>query len=106
MLFRIPDHFDSLVEAKIVVRPTATQANANWDIESWYGGAGEAYNAHSESDTATTYNVTDDQLYEVDISGILTGLAAGDAGVIKITCKTDPGHEAQVIGMFIKYNVG
>tara|TARA_Y100000310_G_scaffold295019_1_gene325971 strand:+ start:2936 stop:3436 length:501 start_codon:yes stop_codon:yes gene_type:complete len=99
---RVPDDFVSLTEAKIIVIPRATQGAANWDIFSYYAANGEAYNTHSESDTSTTYNVTLNQFFEVDISGILTSLAAGDYVGVGLQQST-AGHDVNVIGAFLKY---
>ena len=98
----IPSDFTAVSSAVILVRPLATQASANWDISSWFAAVGEAYNTHSLSNTASTYNVTDDQIFEVDVSGILTGLAAGDWLVARLLVST-AGHDVAVYGLRISY---
>jgi len=99
----IPSDFTAVTTAGIVVRPLATQGSANWDITSYFAAIGEAYNTHSLSDAASTYNVTDDQMFEVDVSGILTGLAAGDWLVVRILVST-AGHNVGVHGLKITYS--
>ena len=81
-------------------------ATANYDIASDYGTNGQAYNAHSEADTAATYNVTTDQLFEVDISGILSALAADDYVGIEIKSAQGDGYGDGflAIGVRFKYS--
>jgi len=103
MYFKVPDIFASLAEAVIVVRPLATQAAADWDIYANYGATGENYIIHTESDLATTYNVTNNQFFEVNASGILTALAAGDH-VQLILINKNSAHDVGVFGFFMRYN--
>ena len=100
--FDIPDSFNSLTEAKIIAIPTATQAAANWDISSAYGANETAYTTHQESDTATTYNATANEYIEVDVSGILASLAAGDRGGIYLQL-ADATHDVKIVGLEIRY---
>ncbi len=102
MSFLVPDDFLTLLEAKIYVFPAATQAAANWDIGAIYCGTGQAYNTHVASDVATTYNVTDGQLFEVDISSLLSSLAIGD--IVGVTLLLSNSlHDVKVLGLYIKY---
>lgn len=100
--FRAPPDYASILTAEIIVIPTSTQGAADWDISSDYGAVGEAYNVHSESDNATTYNVTNNQLFAVDISGILTALAADDAVGITLTVST-AAHTVAIVGVRFRY---
>lgn len=101
--FFAPDDFTSITEAYIVVIPNVTQAAANWDLFSNYGAAGEAYNTHTQTNLASTYNVTVNQIFKVDISGILTSLSAGDYVGVSISLYTaDPGLD--VLGVMFKYS--
>ena len=102
MSFYTPDDFHSITEAKVVVIPRNSHAAANWDIWSHYGAAGESYFAHFDNDTTTTYNVTNNQIFEVDISGILTSLAAGDYVGIKLQTMVD-FNDVDVLGIQFKY---
>ena len=102
--FYVPEDFTAIDEAVLLVLVADTQASANWDIYSWYATVGEDKNNHSESDVATTYNVTQDQLYEVDISGILSALAAGDFVGVEIINATGAGHRFFGFGVRFKYN--
>lgn len=101
--FKVPDDFASIDSALLVVIVRATQGAADWDISSDYGAVGEAFDIHSESDTATTYNVTNDQKFGIDISGILSSLAAGDYVGIKLIQK-DAAHDVYVLGVHFKYS--
>ena len=102
MSFYTPDDFHSITEAKVVVIPRNTYAGADWDIWSHYGAAGESYLTHFANDTTTTYNVTSNQIFEVDISGILTSLAAGDYVGIKLQTMVD-FNDVDVLGIMFKY---
>ncbi len=102
MAFHVPADFSSITDAVVIVRPLTTQGANDWDIDSDYGAAGEAYNANSESDAGTTYSTTANQLFEVDVSGILSALAADDYVGIEITLR-DSGHDLHVIGLRFKY---
>ena len=101
--FHVPADFTAIVDAVIILFPFQTVSTANWDITSDYGAAGQAKATHSESDTASTYNVTLNQLFELDISGILTSLAAGDYVGIKLT-SGDSAHDCSVLGIRFKYS--
>ena len=100
--FAVPDDFVSITEAVFIVSPSSTQAAANWDIAATYGTIGQAYNTHAESDTATTYNVTNGQFFEVNVATILTALAVADIVSIGITCK-NASHPLIAMGVRLKY---
>ena len=100
--FCTPHDFHSITEAHIAVIPRATQAAADWDIHASYAAVGEAYNNHVGHDAASTYNVTNNQIFEVDISTILTSLAAGDYVGVDIELG-DAAHDVDVLGVMFKY---
>ena len=99
--FMVPHDFASTVEAVIVTIPQATQAAANWNTNSVYAANGESYSTHSAAAT-DTYDVTLNQMFDVDISGLLTSLSAGDYVGINITQKT-VDHNVFVMGVRFKY---
>ena len=101
--FFVPNDFSSITSAVIAVIPMATVANADWTIEAIYAANGEATNTHSAVDVSTTYNVTNNQIYEVDISGILLSLAAGDYVGVMLR-QTTTGHNVNVLGVRFKYS--
>lgn len=76
--FAIPADFDALVSLRAGVVPAVTNATADIDLTSDYGAIGESFSNHSESDLASTYNLTANELQEIDISGVFSVLAAGD----------------------------
>lgn len=100
--FRVPYDFTSITSAEAIIIPDQTNATTNIDINSDYGAIGEAYNNHSESDTASTYNLTQNQIYALDVSGILTGIAAGDYVGIRITAGAG-GDTHNFIGFRLRY---
>ncbi len=101
--FSIPADFTSITSAVIVGISLITNATSELDIWSDYGAHNQAYNTHSESDTASTYALNADQIEEIDISGILSSLAAGDYVGIKIR-DIDPGNIFYVLGIKFKYS--
>jgi hypothetical protein len=100
--FRTPSDFSAITTAIIAVIPTAAQSAANWDLKADYAAIGQADTVHEETDTSTTYNVTDQQLFSVDVSGILTSLAADDYVGIRLSEKTS-GHDVDVLGVYFVY---
>ena len=101
--FKVPYDFSSITNAELIVRAGVTNANANWDILSDYGAIGEFYAIHDEVDTATTYNVTVNIKYAIDISGILSVLAADDYVGIRLI-QADAGHDVDVLGVRFRYS--
>ena len=83
--FGVPHDFSSITNSEVICIGAATSATAGIDVASYYAADGEAYNTHSESDTASTYSITTDQIDSLDISGILSSLAAGDYVGIEVT---------------------
>ena len=76
--FNIPNDFTSIVSAVLLIIPTVSNALGNIDIWSDYAASGENYQTHSESNTGSSYNLTANELYSIDLSGILSSIAAGD----------------------------
>lgn len=102
--FLVPLDFLSIVSAILVVVAGQTASGQDVDINSDYGAIGQAYSAHSESDTASTYDWTNLQLEEIDVSGILTALAAGDYCGIKMTSNVAANAGPKLVGLRFKYN--
>lgn len=82
--FKVPWDFTAITVAEIIVIAKVTDAEADWDLTSDYATEGEAPNIHSEADAATTYNVTNNKFFAVDVSGVLSALAAGDNVAIRL----------------------
>lgn len=89
MSIPVPDDFSSLVTAEVLVTPDATET-INYDISADYGnpGAGEDYNNHSQSAAGETEDVVDGKPEWLDVSGIVTGIAAGDVIGFEFTSNT------------------
>lgn len=80
----VPSDFGSITEMVLEVIPDGGFTNGDIDISSQYGAVGEQFDAHSESDTASTYNLTSGEITEIDISGLFGNLAAGDRFGVKV----------------------
>jgi len=103
--FRVPHDFTSITSAVIVVIPIATMAGCDIDIFSDYGAVTEAYTTHSESDTFLTYNLTANTITEIDISPILSALAADDYVGIKILNNVPLAAQGlNVLGIYFRYS--
>ncbi len=103
VFFKVPHDFNSIVSAELIVRPAATQAAADWDIYCKYEAEGEAQGIHNENDTATTYNVTNNITFAVDISGVLSNLAADDYVGVQLV-QNAVGHDLEIYGVRFRYN--
>lgn len=101
--FVCPNDFNSIVEANIIVIPDATQAAADWDITTNYGAIGQSDDVHTGSNTASTYNVTADVFFNVDIASCLSSLAANDIVGIVFTLN-DSTHDVAVMGLRFRYS--
>jgi len=97
----IPDNFDTLVSATIVIGSNVT-TTLNYNLNSDYAqpDTSENYDNHSESLTGQTLSVTANRVYEIDISGVLTYLAAGDVLGVKID-KNSGTNDQKVLGMLL-----
>ncbi len=102
MTFQVPTGFASIVAAEVIVIPTVTEANSNWDIDTDYGAEGEAYNIHSEADAARVYNTVANQLFAIDISGELSAIVAGDYVGVRINLG-DAADIVYIIGLRFRY---
>lgn len=98
----VPHDFGSVVELVAVVIPNGTSATFNLDISSMYAAAGEAYNANGESDAASTYNLTENQMTEIDLSGIFSSIAAGD--YFGVLIENHGAFDLKVLGVRLKYS--
>lgn len=100
--FRVPDGFVSIATAVMVVIPRMTNANANWDLYVSFASSGQPYDTHLVNDLATTYNVVDDQFFEVDYSTVLAALVAGDYVGVQLLLG-DNAHDVDVLGFYFAY---
>lgn len=103
--FYVPSDFTAITEAVFIVLPNTNQAAADWDTHCEYGAVGENLSnggTQTSTDTTTTYNVLNDNLFDVDISGRLASLTAGDYVSCSLTEST-AGHNVDVLGIRFKY---
>lgn len=100
--FHIPHDFNSITEAVVLINPLAT-ATHRFDITSNYAAVGEAFDTHSGSDLNHDFSMTALQFYEIDVSGVLSSLSAGDYGGIKLLGDATNTPNALVIGFRLKY---
>ncbi|KKN55842.1 hypothetical protein LCGC14_0578330 [marine sediment metagenome] len=98
--FQIPEDFEVLDAITVVVLPDATET-IQWDIFVSVAAVGEAYNNDDRSALNETLAVTVNLITELDISGVLTGLAAGD--YIAIDFQSDIAN-IQVVGLEFDFN--
>jgi len=107
-----PLEFKELVTAQVIVIQTSTGGppNMQWSTTTDFGKlcAGENYNAHSDAETDQTTAVAQNNLVCIDVSGSLTGLAAGDlVGFTFIRRGTQAGDtinaDAYYLGFRLRY---
>lgn len=100
--FKVPHDFGNIVEARLVIIPIVTQAVAEISIVSDYGSIGQPYTTHSGQDAASTYDLTANELFGIDASGILTDLVAGDfVGIC--TQVRNAVHTYHLLGFYLRY---
>ncbi len=100
--FHIPHDFNSITEAVVLINPLANGTH-RFDIISDYAAVGEDYETHSGSDLNHDFSMTASQLYEIDVSGVLSSLSAGDYGGIMLLGDATNTPNALVIGFRFKY---
>lgn len=98
--FQIPEDFEILDAATVVVLPDATET-IQWDILVSVAANGEAHNADDRSALNETLAVTANNITELDISGLLTGLTAGD--YIAVDFQSDTAN-IRVVGLEFDFN--
>lgn len=100
--FTMPSDFNTIVSASLIVVPRATVAVADWDIYSNYASVGEAYDTHEQSDEGTTYDVTSNETFAVNIAPILSNVVAGD--IVGISLKlANALHDVYIVGVRLEY---
>jgi len=103
--FVVPDLYSSVTEAVVVVVPDAN-ANTSWDIDIdlMHAAADEAYNTHTATDNTATYDYStdDNKIKEIDISGSLSALAAGD--YVGVTVENNEADELYCLGVRVKWS--
>ncbi len=100
-VFMVPHDFTSLISA-LLVGVSEHDVAFQLTFASDYAAVGQAYTTHSESDTDTTTPVID-QIFGLDVSGVLSAIAAGDYVGIKVT-RGAGGAFLYAYGIKIKYS--
>ena len=103
MEFYVPDDWTAIIEAVAVCQLDNNDATTDIDISSVYAANGQNYATHTENDNATTYNMSTDLIYELDVSGILTGIAVGDYVGLNIRNR-EAVNVLDVYGFMMRYS--
>ncbi len=98
-VFQVPENFESLVNAKVVMIPDASET-IQWDVNVSVSAAGEAHDNDPRSAVDQTLAVTVNVLTEIDISAQLTGLSGGDYVAIDFLSDT---ADLRIIGFEFDY---
>lgn len=103
IMFRVPSDFTSITTAVVLALTVGADATADISCYSNYGAKDEASDTHSENKTDYSLDwSTSNRLREVDVSVILSALAANDyVSLALVTEGTDEG--CYVIGVYFKY---
>lgn len=76
--FHVPNDFTAIVSAVVIAVPEDTAGPQTVDISSDYAADGEDATAAGEGPISLTPSYVANQMTEFDVSGVLTGIAAGD----------------------------
>lgn len=95
----VPTDFVSLISVELVYIKNGTNA-VSWTLNSDYGAPGEAYNNHSQAAVTLAVLQTDGFIYTLDLSAVLSLIAAGDFFGIG----ADPGQSVRILGIRFIYS--
>lgn len=100
----IPPDFGSWVSCKAELIPVGTGTGLDIDLSTEYSKQGEDYQLQTESDTTSTYDFTTDQKASIDLTGVLTGVEAGDSVGLLIDHKSIgmTCHYLHILGVYNK----
>lgn len=104
--FFVPYDFTTLTSLVLVGIPSAGAAGTGKDIDltSDYAGNGQLSTTHSESDAASTYDTgSADTIFELDVSGVFSSIAAGDYCGLKINHNA-VGGAIDYLGIKMRYS--
>lgn len=102
--FSAPCNFESLVSAKLIFAPTSTIALGQVaDLHSDYAKLGENYQIHSEDSLSVPINGNANEISFLDLSSVLSNLAAGDIVGILVDLKSI-GTAIKVFGIILEFN--
>jgi len=101
--FRVPHDFTALTSCVIRVLKE-TSNNIDWTVNTDFSADGEAYNTHSDSDTANAVAMVNTFRYEIDCSAAFTGLLAGDMVGMKFTLDAMAAGNLNILGATFTYS--
>ena len=102
--FAIPANALSISKIALVGFPLGTNAAAPYDLDSDYGATGESAFTHSESAVGLTIAVTANQIFEIDLTPVLSQVAAGDRCGITLN-KQGWGFGSRYLYVVVRYSV-
>lgn len=106
MNFVVPDNFGELISLEAIgfTAPGAQGSGKNIDLFSDYGGPGESFQTHSESNTTDTFDLGANagDHFSVPIDSVFSQLAAGDRCGVLIDLN-GVGGNVFWIGIKLKY---
>jgi hypothetical protein len=108
--FYVPILAAAITKAVLVAKPTSASAGSgkNIDLSSKFGNvaAGESIDQHGEVDTTTVFDFTGltDKFVEIDITPVLSVLAAGDQGGVLVS-QVSVGGVIHYYGLLIEYTL-
>jgi hypothetical protein len=105
--FEVPADFSSLVGLTIRVASNGT-GTLRYNVASRAAGSGDDKDSNTDTIAATDLSVTDNQLAEIDISAVLTAIAAGQTIGIQFTREgshaNDTITDLKVFAIMYEYN--
>lgn len=104
---RVPDNAQAVLAVEAIGWPQAGASGAGKDIDltSEYGGKGELKNLHAETDTTSTYTLPAiDTVFGLDLTPVLSQLAAGDGAGIQID-QNGIGGIVHWLGIRLRYSL-
>ena len=96
--FRVPNGFTTLTKACIVIIPDTTET-IQYDLYASVASIGEAYDGDDRTLENQTLAVTQGQIAEIDVSGVLSSISTGD--YVSIVIHTDI-DQINTLGLFLK----
>ena len=101
--FNVPADFSSITDAVVEGIAKSTNGTASFRALASYAANGEVANVNAEQDLTIAGNITDTRFHEVNISGILSSLAASDKVGIGFEIN-DTSSKLYVTGVRFKYS--
>lgn len=105
--FRVPNSAQAVLAVELIGYPTAgaTGAGKDIDLSSEYGAVGELKNLHAEVDNTTTYTIpAADTLWALDLTTVLSAVAAGDSAGVLVTHNAIGGTN-RYLGIRLRYSL-